>query len=70
MRLNMPLEGLKKIYSKIYNCIEDIISESSTFIESSDFKSCLKFNFKETLQNYITFSEKYKYLNLNNIISE
>ena len=60
----------KKIYSKIYNCIEDIISKSSTFIESSDFKSCLKFNFKETLQNYITFSEKYKYLNLNNIISE
>ena len=57
----------KKIYTKIYEGINDVIENSSKFIESNEFKNSLKKNYRDTLENYVTFSEKYKNYNLKHI---
>ena len=54
----------KKIYSKTYEDINKVIEDSSKYLDSIEFKNCLKNNYKDTIENYLMFSEKYKYLNL------
>lgn len=54
----------KKIYTRVYEDINQIIEYSSEYMESKEFKNCLKNNYKDTIQNYIIFSEKYKSFNL------
>ena len=57
----------KKIYTKRYEGLNDVIENSSKFIESNEFKNSLKKNYRDTLENYVTFSEKYKNYNLKHI---
>ena len=38
MKLEYSFRILKKIYSKIYNSIEDIINESSEFLKNEEIK--------------------------------
>ena len=66
--IELSFRSLKKfLYSKIFETMEKIIDESINFINSSSFKITLKYNFKETLEKYIDFSEKFKYMNLKNL---
>ena len=54
----------KKIYSKTYEDINKVIEDSSKYLDSIEFKNCFKNNYKDTIENYLMFLEKYKYLNL------
>lgn len=66
--IELAFRNLKQfLYSKLYENMDDVIVEASSYLESIKFKNSLKLNFKETLEKYISFSEKYKQLNLNNL---
>jgi transposase len=66
--IELAFRSLKKyLYSKIFETMDKVIEESSSFINSDSFQNTLKLNFKETIEKYINFSEKYKFLNLKNL---
>lgn len=60
----------KKINSQIYNNMDMVINNVKNIIESENFKVSLKKNFKDTITQYILFSEKYKYLNIKKLKSK
>ena len=53
------------IYKKIFSNINDIINEVKFILESKKFLDSLPLQFKETLQKYIYYNNKYKSENLN-----
>jgi len=57
----------KIIYSKIYETIENTIKDVENLLKSKEIQKTLIKNFCETLQTYIEYSNKYKYVNLNNL---
>ena len=66
--IEFAFRSLKKnIYTKVYEDINEVIENSSKYIESNEFKNSLKNNYRDTIENYVMFSEKYKYYNLKNI---
>ena len=57
----------KTTYSKIYESINDLKDNINKIINNNKFNNTLLFNFKETLQDYLFYSDTYKNKNLNNI---
>lgn len=53
------------IYKKIYNNIEEITADVVSMLESEQFKKSLLFQYKETLEQYIYYHNKYISVNLN-----
>lgn len=54
------------IYKKIFLKIDDVINEVKFILNSKKFLDSLPLQFKETIQKYIYYNNKYKYENLNN----
>lgn len=53
------------IYKKVYNNIEEIITDVKNILESNAFQESLLQQFKETLDKYLYYHNKYIYENLN-----
>lgn len=65
--IELCFRGLKKrLYSNIYNSKKDMELEVKQYLQSSNLAQTLLLNYKETLFQYLSFSQKYKYKNLNN----
>ena len=55
----------KVIYSNLYDSIDDLKDKLNNLIEEESFTKSLLYNYKETLYEYIYYSENHKYDNLN-----
>ena len=65
--IELAFRALKRIiYSKIYSDIDELITDVKDFFESKELKRTLLLNYKESIEQYINFYNKYKYMNLNN----
>ena len=65
--IELAFRALKRIiYSKIYSDIDELMSDVKDFFESKELKRTLLLNYKESIEQYINFYNKYKYMNLNN----
>ena len=65
--IELAFRALKrKIYSKIYSDIEELMSDEKDFFKSKELKRTLLLNYKESIEQYINFYNKFKYMNLNN----
>ena len=67
--IELCFRSMKKvIYSKLYHSINDLKHDIENIISKNTFNNTLLYNFKETLKEYLFFSDNNKYKNLNNII--
>ena len=55
------------IYSKIYECLEDVEKDITELFEKNSLEKTLIKNYRETLEVYINYSLNHKYTNLNNL---
>ena len=66
--IELCFRSIKKIvYSNLYESLNELQKDIETIINDNKFKKTLLFNFKETLKEYLAFSDKYKDYNFNNI---
>ena len=59
----------KRTYSKLYQSLEEVKKDIINYLESVEISQTIKKNFNETLIKYIAYSERNKYVNLNNFDS-
>ena len=59
----------KRTYSKLYQSIEEVKKDIINYLESDEISQTIKKNFNETLMKYIAYSNRNKYVNLNNFDS-
>ena len=58
---------MKKItYSNIYDTLNDVNNDVIKYLDSEKIKKTLYLNYKETINQYILYIEKNKFINLNN----
>ena len=66
--IELAFRAIKKvIYSKLYNEIGDLIEEVENILKGENIKNTLLLNYRETINQYISFIDLNKNLNLNNI---
>lgn len=64
--IELCFRSMKKIiYSNIYNSVDEIKEMLNSLIQDEKFKKSLLYNYKETLNEYLYYSENHKYDNLN-----
>ena len=56
----------RKIYSKIYNSLDEVNSDIISYLSDNKIESILMSNYIETLSQYISYTEKKSNVNLNN----
>lgn len=67
--IELAFRALKNItYKKIYLNLEDVVNDIKNFLENTSIKDTLLYNYKETIQQYISYSELNNQENLNNYI--
>ena len=55
----------RKIYQKIYSSINEVVDEITSIIHDNSINLSLNQNFRETLEEYLKYSNEYMKLNLN-----
>lgn len=65
--VELAFRSIKKItYANIYDSIDNVVADIKNYLEKDEIRSTLSYNFKETIEKYIHYSEAKKSLNLNN----
>ena len=68
--VELSFRSIKKItYSKLYQSIEEVKKDIINYLESDEISQIIKKYINETLMKYIAYSERNKYVNLNNFDS-
>ena len=66
--IELSFRSIKKIvYSNLYDSLEDVKADVIKYLKSDDIIRTLSYNYKETVSQYISYSEKNACLNLNNL---
>lgn len=64
--IELAFRGLKNIlYKNIYESIDKVIKDVHKILNSENFQNTIKYNLKETIQQYLIFFENYKNMNFN-----
>ena len=64
--IELSFRSIKKIiYSNLYNSIKDVKEDVIKYLKSDDISKTLLYNYKETISQYLLYSEKNNSLNLN-----
>ena len=66
--IELAFRSIKKItYSKLYDKIEEAITDIDEFLTNEKVKNTLLYNFKETINEFILYYNRNKDINLNNL---
>ena len=65
--VELAFRAIKKFtYSHVYENIKDIIDDVKKLLDAEDIKKTLYYNYKETIEKYLLYSNDKKDINLNN----
>lgn len=66
--IELAFRAIKKLtYSKLYSKIEDTIKDIDEFLLNKKIRNTLLYNYKETIEEYISYYDLNKHFNLNNL---
>ena len=64
--IELAFRSIKNLlYKKVYNDKNKVIEDVHNIINNADFQKTLKYNFKETIIEYLKFYNRYKSINFN-----